>query len=342
MKKEEQRQQQQQRFSRNHRLRTFPGVTPLVILALVASFLCNANAFQPAQITPSRVTLPAFSRQGPCSKSSYSREGKQDLLISHVKFRIDNGDDDEYSSQDTLPNVYSQSNQIDNDNSAAPSTTFGAEAVPEEQRPANEYLDLISAPLFGWANRPSGSKGLATRLVTLYAALFGLICWPISGATFTEEGYVAHKLLSSNIGALGFVLVLLLRLYSGWGYVGSRLQSKEIEYEETGWYDGDFEMKSEAEIARDLFLYRQDVQPVTERVKTFSLAVAALWVASCVGLNVVFQIKPIFNEYDPDMLERLVYDDKFAGIAAEQSNGVPTYCNSRYYRAVANGGQGCN
>jgi hypothetical protein len=26
----------------------------------------------------------------------------------------------------------------------------------------------------------------------------------------------------------------------------------------------------------------------------------------------------------------------------EQSNGRPTYCESRYYRAVANGGQGCN
>lgn len=51
-------------------------------------------------------------------------------------------------------------------------------------------------------------------------------------------------------------------------------------------------------------------------------------------------MKPMFNEYDPEMLKTLNYDDKRAGVAAELSNGRPTYCDSRYYRAVANGGQG--
>jgi hypothetical protein len=106
-------------------------------------------------------------------------------------------------------------------------------------------------------------------------------------------------------------------------------------------FDGDVEMKSEVELARDLLLFRQDVQPVVERMKKFSLVAGAIWVASCVGLNVLFHSKPLFNEYDAAMLERLVYDDKVANVAAEQSGGVPTYCNSRYYRAVANGGQGC-
>ena len=66
----------------------------------------------------------------------------------------------------------------------------------------------------------------------------------------------------------------------------------------------------------------------------------ALWIASCVGLNVAFNTKPVFNEYDPEMLKTLNYDDKKASVAAELSNGRPTYCDSRYYRAVANGGQG--
>jgi hypothetical protein len=106
-------------------------------------------------------------------------------------------------------------------------------------------------------------------------------------------------------------------------------------------YDGDVEMKTEAEIARDLLLYRQDVKPVVERMKSVCLGVGVVWIVSCIGLNVLFHYKPLFDEYDPELLERLVYDDKVAGIAAEQSNGIPTYCNSRYYRAVANGGQGC-
>ena len=221
-----------------------------------------------------------------------------------------------------------------------PETSFGSEAVPEGQRPTNEYLDLISSPMFDWASQESGDKGLLIRLGILYVASFGLIGYPISEATFTSDGYLLNKLASSNVGALGLVFLALIRLYSGWGYIGSRLTSKTIEYEETGWYDGDIEMKTDAEKARDLFLYRSDVKPVEDRLKTFTLAAGTLWIASCISLNVVSNMNPLFNEYDPDMLDQLPYNDKLANVAAQQSNGVPTYCNSRYYRAVANGGQG--
>jgi hypothetical protein len=167
-------------------------------------------------------------------------------------------------------------------------------------------------------------------------------CYPISGATWINDGFIVQKLTASNIGALTVVFLLVLRLYSGWGYIGSRLKSKVIEFEETGWYDGDIEEKSEAEKARDLFLYRSNVQPVEERLKKFSLAIGGAWVASCLALNVATNMKPVFDQYDPRMLEKLSYDDKVAGIVQQQSHGRPTYCENRYYRAVANGGQGCN
>jgi hypothetical protein len=237
----------------------------------------------------------------------------------------------------------SAANNNDNDDRTTkrPTTSFGADAVPEAQRPANEYLDLRNQPLFDWASQESGTSGLAIRLFVLYAVTFAAICYPIAGATYTGEGFEVQKLVASNVGALGFLLAVLLRLYTGWGYVGSRLQSKVVEYEETGWYDGDFERKTEAESARDLFLYRQNVKPVLTRLQQASIGCGAVWVASCIGLQVVTSQKPIFNEYDPTLLERLPYDEKLAGVAAKQSNGRPTYCDSRYYRAVANGGQGC-
>lgn len=260
--------------------------------------------------------------------------------VLQAKFKLDNN---EYGGDDDDAPIFFKDTNPDSSNASngSPTTTFGAEAVPEEQRPANEYLDLISAPFFDWADKPSGNKELSVRLSVLYLTLFALVCWPISGATFTVDGYLFHRILSSNVGALGFILIFCLRLYSGWSYIGSRLTSKEIEYEETGWYDGDVEVKSEAEIARDLLLYRSQVAPVVKRTQAFCLAIGGMWLASCVGLNVLFSMKPLFNEYDPDMLEKLRYDDKVAGVAASESNGIPTYCNSRYYRAVANGGQGC-
>jgi hypothetical protein len=62
--------------------------------------------------------------------------------------------------------------------------------------------------------------------------------------------------------------------------------------------------------------------------------------ASCVALNLATSAKPIFDEYNPEMLKSLSYDEKLAKVAARQSGGKPTYCDNRYYRAVANGGQG--
>lgn len=221
----------------------------------------------------------------------------------------------------------------------SPETSFGADAVPEGQRPVNEYLDLLRQPLFGWASEDVGSKGLLIRLLAVYGLVFVAVCYPISGATFTQEGYLLQKIAASNVGALLLLLVLMVRLYSGWGYVGSRLKSNMIEFEETGWYDGDIEEKTEEEKRRDKFLYQTNVKPVEDRLKTFTLTIGGLWIAACVSFNVALSVKPVFNEYDPSMLERLRYDEKLAGVAAEQSYGKPTYCDSRYYRAVA-GGQG--
>jgi hypothetical protein len=164
--------------------------------------------------------------------------------------------------------------------------------------------------------------------------------YPIAGATFTQDGYTIQKIAASNVGTLGLVLLVLVRLYSGWGYVGSRLQSKTIEFEETGWYDGNIEAKTEAELKRDRFLYQSNVKPVVDRLKLFTLTSAGLWVASIVALNAAVSLKPTFNEYNPALLERVRYDDDLAGKAAQKSGGRPTYCESRYYRAIANGGQG--
>jgi len=237
-------------------------------------------------------------------------------------------DDDDFSSFKEPRNIVT-------------TTSFGSESVPEEQRPTNEYLNLIQQPLFDWANQESGTVGLATKLVITYIAIFILVCYPIAGATFTTDTFLIPKIASANVGAMGFLLALLLRLYSGWGFVGSRLQSPMIEYEETGWYDGTMEQKTKAERARDLFLYRKEVQPVVDRLKSTTLVVLALVLASCFVFQVSLSNQPMFDQYNPQVLKNLELDDTLAEKAAANSQGRPTYCDNRYYSAIANGGQGC-
>lgn len=227
----------------------------------------------------------------------------------------------------------------DEDDGLLPDTMFGSEAVPEGQRPINEYLNLLSSPLYGWAALET--SGLLTRLLIVYVAAFGAVCYPIAGATFTQDGYLLQKLTAANVGAITLELALLLRLSIGWGYVGSRLQNKFIEYEETGWYDGDFETKTVSEQKRDKFLFQSKVAPVVDRIKTFSLAGGVLLLVSVFGFKLALNAKPLFDQYDPATLERLRYDDKLAETAQREATGRPAYCDSRYYQAVA-GANGCN
>lgn len=222
-----------------------------------------------------------------------------------------------------------------------PTTSFASEVVPEAQRPVNEYLDVTTQPFFDWAS--TGTKGLLTRLVILYNIMYWMICYPISGGTYTMEGYMIQKIVCSNVGAMFVILAFMIRLYSGWNYIGERLTSKVIEYEETGWFDGQFALKTENELKRDRFLYNSDVKPVVERLKLFLLSTIGLTISSLIALNIATTAKPLpFDQYNPAILERLTYDDKLANKASEATSGKPAYCDSRYYQAIANGGQGCN
>lgn len=61
------------------------------------------------------------------------------------------------------------------DDYLTPETAFGAEVVPEGQRPVNEYLDMKRAPLFGWASNEVGLTGLLQRLAVFYVVVFAVL-----------------------------------------------------------------------------------------------------------------------------------------------------------------------
>uniref|UniRef100_A0A7S1FRR7 Uncharacterized protein n=1 Tax=Corethron hystrix TaxID=216773 RepID=A0A7S1FRR7_9STRA len=235
------------------------------------------------------------------------------------------------------------------------SDATGGGAGPEDQSPVNEYLYLVQQPLFGWVvaspddgydvvdqGESRNRKKLLTRLTITYAAVLFIVCYPISMATYTEEGYGLQTFAAANVGAATLVFMLLFRIYAGWNYIEQRLTARVVEFEETGWYDGDVRRKSESERARDNMLYNDKIAPVMGAVKSSMLAITIFWGMSCAGYKISNDIKPLFNEYDAGMLKTLEANDKMAGVAASKSGGRPTYCNSRYYRAIANGGQGCD
>ena len=76
----------------------------------------------------------------------------------------------------------------------------------------------------------------------------------------------AEFCLSAGLGSLLVVAVAVLRIYLGWAYVGDRLLSAAVEYEETGWYDGQVFVKPPEVLARDRLLGSYEVRCSAHRM----------------------------------------------------------------------------
>ncbi|CAI5970508.1 unnamed protein product [Closterium sp. NIES-64] len=124
--------------------------------------------------------------------------------------------------------------------------------VPEEQQPINEYQSLLESAVFPWVTLDG--LNYALRLLGIGVVVSALIGWPIASLTFDPKRDALQCLLGSLGGGQLAVTLAALRLYLGWSYIGNRLFSATVEYEETGWYDGQVWVKTPELLARDRLL----------------------------------------------------------------------------------------
>lgn len=149
--------------------------------------------------------------------------------------------------------------------------------VAKEQRPLEEYKQLAQSWFFSWPARGAGPLMRSLLLAWLVMLPLGLIVasgswslrdhpWRIGAAAFTLS--------------LGLPLVLLLRQWLGWSYVNRRLVSEKVEYEESGWYDGQVWEKPLAWRQQDLLVARHQVGPVLLRLRQ-----GLLWILLLMGIG---------------------------------------------------------
>lgn len=232
-------------------------------------------------------------------------------------------------------------------------------AVPRDQRPINQLAELKSDPLYSW-----GSLGLGEyvkRLVGVYAFFFGLIGGPIAYQTFEPLEQPIEWFLSGSTGALLVVAVVVIRIYLGWAYVGDRLLSAAVPYEETGWYDGQVFVKPPEVLMRDRLLGTYEVKPALQKLRSTLLGSGLALLATAVVLFGLIKAGSdadgmygrgaaraprqitaegvIYSSRVTD-LQQLLSDDEAAADEAAAQGGVPGYCGDRAIRAYA-GGQYC-
>ena len=140
--------------------------------------------------------------------------------------------------------------------------------VPKEQQPTNEFIELSKSIIFSW---PKTKKSLFIVLIKFWLGSFILFFVISSGSVYFKKSILKYVLLSL-FSSLSIPLLISIRLYLGWNHVFKRLTSERVEYEESGWYDGQVWIKPLALKEKESLIASIEVKPILKNlIQVFSI-----------------------------------------------------------------------
>ena len=134
--------------------------------------------------------------------------------------------------------------------------------VPKEQQPTNEFIELSKSLIFSW---PKTKKSLIIVLIKFWVGAFVLFLIISSGSVYFKTSLLRYTLLSF-FGSLSIPLLISIRLYLGWNHVFKRLNSEKVEYEESGWYDGQVWIKPLVIKEKESLIASIEVKPILKNI----------------------------------------------------------------------------
>ena len=140
--------------------------------------------------------------------------------------------------------------------------------VPKEQQPTNEFIELSMSSIFSW---PKRKKTLFLVLIKFWLGAFILFLFISSGSIYFKISPLKYILLSF-FSSLSVPLLISIRLFLGWNHVFKRLNSEKVEYEESGWYDGQIWIKPLVLKEKESLIASIEVKPILKNlIQIFSL-----------------------------------------------------------------------
>ena len=140
--------------------------------------------------------------------------------------------------------------------------------VPREQQPTNEFIELSQSIIFSW---PKTKKSLLLVLTKFWLGAFVLFLVISSGSIYFKTSLVKYILLSF-FSSLSIPLLISVRLYLGWNHIFKRLTSERVEYEESGWYDGQVWIKPLVLKEKESLIASIEVKPILKNlIQIFSI-----------------------------------------------------------------------
>ena len=140
--------------------------------------------------------------------------------------------------------------------------------VPREQQPTNEFIELSKSRIFSW---PKTKKSLILILIKFWVGAFILFLVISSGSVYFKTSLLKYIILSF-FSSLSIPLLISIRLFLGWQHVFKRLTSEKIEYEESGWYDGQVWEKPLVLKEKESLIATIEVKPILNNlIQIFSI-----------------------------------------------------------------------
>ena len=144
--------------------------------------------------------------------------------------------------------------------------------VPKEQQPTNEFLELSNSKIFALAKT---TKKFSIILISIWLVSF-LIFLVISSGSSYFNIYLLKYIFLSFFGSLSIPLLITVRLILGWSHIYKRLTSEIIEYEESGWYDGQIWTKPIELKEKESLIASIEVKPILKNLTQVTSIIISL------------------------------------------------------------------
>ena len=138
--------------------------------------------------------------------------------------------------------------------------------VPKDQQPTNEFIELSKSKIFSW---PKSKKLLSIILIKFWIVSFILFLLISSGSIYFKD-FLLKYILLSLLSSLSIPLLITIRLYLGWNHIFKRLNSEKVEYEESGWYDGQIWNKPLNLKEKESLIASVEVKPILKNLTQIS------------------------------------------------------------------------
>ena len=100
-------------------------------------------------------------------------------------------------------------------------------------------------------------------------------CYYFNWSVFFSTNYIKYFLISL-FSSLATPLLITIRLYLGWNHIYKRLHSEKVEYEESGWYDGQTWIKPLDLKEKESLIASIEVKPILKNLIQIASAIISI------------------------------------------------------------------